>query len=988
MKSSVLHKSFIASALMVVLLLSFFAPTITVYAASDPKPNFTVTGTFKQYVWYPNKEEGSRKGFESPEATMSLPNSALPSNNLQSILECIEAGKFEGQVSGSGVNAFQNVYELNKDAPISITFSTRKQYNDYGNVVNTINKKVVFTRNKGEAELGALDGDDVITIYNGSDDGITITSTPSRKFQAADLATYPPEVNEINFQKGLEINGGASVSIVSEVTPSDKASAISTHCLKIKIGGGEGEAKLAINDGTLNISGYNFDCYSSHKATYNFLTSTYLIFEQGSSMTIGKDGSVTVAGAQVEDTQDSNNTIIENAGSLTITEGKKQAPSNVLTKSSNSAVKCSDGSSLTITGKSAVKSGEGGNKAVELAPGAKVTTDAVKDLTVAEDMVEAYVDNNGKVIQKADENDLPAFTEPVEVEADVKDGVVDKDDKLKEAAGNVGAELPTDAQTAAAHEWAHDKADEAKKKLGETEEDVNIYVLTTVETTVEDFKADTALTLDITPRYEVIATTAGTKDGIHLEAESGQEKNAVLLDGGALEVNRPVEMVIPIPNALYHTVGTEATPSFVVLHEHEGKVYLYHATYSSTSDVGAHITFTNEHGFSKFTVIVVRQGSLSNLTASVGSMETFDPSKEEKSYTVNVPYSVSELELTATTAVQDDEVTAKLGEGEDAIVLSPEQDETVTDKDVYTISVPDLAVGDNTVTITVTHGETETTYTVTINRAAYVPPVPPSYTVSAEEAENAEVELSTEKATAGDSVTVTVTPAENFHVSGVTVTGADGKEITVVDNGDGTFTFTMPSGGVTVKAETFKCPSVEYTDIDVTEWYHDYVDYAITHDLMDGFGDGVFAPEKTVTRAQMAGILWNLEGQPVVNYLMTFTDVPDGKWYTEAIRWAASEGIISGFGDDTFRPEDIITREQMAAMLYFYEEYKNGDHTVDAELTFTDSGEVSSWANEAVVWCVGKDLIHGKGDNAFDPRGTSIRAQLATLLALYDQMDK
>ena len=130
----------------------------------------------------------------------------------------------------------------------------------------------------------------------------------------------------------------------------------------------------------------------------------------------------------------------------------------------------------------------------------------------------------------------------------------------------------------------------------------------------------------------------------------------------------------------------------------------------------------------------------------------------------------------------------------------------------------------------------------------------------------------------------------------------------------------------------------------------------------------------------MAGILWNLEGQPVVNYLMNFTDVTEGKWYTEAIRWAASEKIISGFDDGTFKPEDAITREQMALILCHYAEYKGYDTAKLADLTgYTDADKVSSWAADAMQWAVAEGLIGGTSSTTLSPSGDSTRAQAATV---------
>lgn len=267
-------------------------------------------------------------------------------------------------------------------------------------------------------------------------------------------------------------------------------------------------------------------------------------------------------------------------------------------------------------------------------------------------------------------------------------------------------------------------------------------------------------------------------------------------------------------------------------------------------------------------------------------------------------------------------------------------------------------------------------------------PFVPTYYTRIVESKNGKVTAGFAYSVAGGRVTLTVTPDEGYVLDSLTVTDNTGKEVEYRDNGDGTYTFTMPYGGVTVKT-AFKlkpcdggddCPSHSYTDVDISEWYHDGVDYAIRNELMTGKAEGIFDPDGITTRAEMAGILWNLEGQPVVNYLMNFTDVTEGKWYTEAIRWAASEKIISGFDDGTFKPEDAITREQMALILCHYAEYKGYDTAKLADLTgYTDADKVSSWAADAMQWAVAEGLIGGTSSTTLSPSGDSTRAQAATV---------
>ena len=249
----------------------------------------------------------------------------------------------------------------------------------------------------------------------------------------------------------------------------------------------------------------------------------------------------------------------------------------------------------------------------------------------------------------------------------------------------------------------------------------------------------------------------------------------------------------------------------------------------------------------------------------------------------------------------------------------------------------------------------------------------------------------------GVKVTLTVTPDEGYTVDSVTVTDRNGNVLPLTDNGDGTYTFTMPGGDVTVKA-IFKlkpcdggadCPSRKFPDLDVNAWYHEYTDYVILNGLMNGNNLGLFDPDGTVTRATVVMTLWNYENRPVANYAMQFTDVKEGQWYTEAIRWAASEGIVGGYGDSTFQPDKPVNREELAKILYGYEQkYGSGGFKGDwmFPLAFADSAEVSDWAYESVAWCTMNGVITGKPGNLFDPAGSAKRTDLAAMLTRYFQL--
>lgn len=265
----------------------------------------------------------------------------------------------------------------------------------------------------------------------------------------------------------------------------------------------------------------------------------------------------------------------------------------------------------------------------------------------------------------------------------------------------------------------------------------------------------------------------------------------------------------------------------------------------------------------------------------------------------------------------------------------------------------------------------------------------PTYPPVVEQPEHGTVTISPDAPHKGDTVTITPQPEDGYQVDQVIVTDQNGKEVEVTPKEDGSYTFTQPDGKVTITV-TFKeksavshcprdesCPMAPFTDADRTAWYHDGVHYCVEHGLMVGTSADTFEPNTTTTRGMIATILWRLEGSPMVDTAMNYTDVPLGSWYEEAIRWADSTGVVLGYGDGTFGPDDPITREQMAAMLWRYA----GKPQAESSLAdFTDGSETSQWAESAMLWAVEQGLIEGMGNAQLNPQGQATRAQAATIL--------
>ena len=179
-----------------------------------------------------------------------------------------------------------------------------------------------------------------------------------------------------------------------------------------------------------------------------------------------------------------------------------------------------------------------------------------------------------------------------------------------------------------------------------------------------------------------------------------------------------------------------------------------------------------------------------------------------------------------------------------------------------------------------------------------------------------------------------------------------------------------------------KSHDLPFTDLAADAWYTDAVAYVYRHDLMAGYGENLFGPDDDLSRAQLCQIIYNMEGQPATSGSSVFTDVADGAWYADAVTWAASQGIVGGYGNGKFGPEDNITREQLAAILYRYAQAKGYDTSVGEDtniLSYTDALEISEYAIPAMQWACGAGILEGDAGHLY-PQGNATRAQIATML--------
>lgn len=289
------------------------------------------------------------------------------------------------------------------------------------------------------------------------------------------------------------------------------------------------------------------------------------------------------------------------------------------------------------------------------------------------------------------------------------------------------------------------------------------------------------------------------------------------------------------------------------------------------------------------------------------------------------------------------------------------------------------------------YGTTKSTsqnYTVALQSSTYPSGTSSSQTsnqITTSTTANGTAATTTSTAKPGDQVTITTSPDEGYRPGRVTVTDSNGNIIPVTDNGDGTYTFTMPATPVTISV-TF-VPIVSswanpFTDVYESDWFHDSVKFVYENDIMTGTSATTFEPFAASLRNMIVTVLWRIEGSPNTNYPNSFTDVPENSWYTDAVRWAAENGIVQGYGNGALGATDALTREQMVCMLYRYAVY-NGLDVADSSdnlSTFTDSDKISDYAVEAMNWAIGTGILKGKGQGFLDARGGATRAELAAIV--------
>ena len=568
------------------------------------------------------------------------------------------------------------------------------------------------------------------------------------------------------------------------------------------------------------------------------------------------------------------------------------------------------------------------------------------------------------------DKDLPANVEviPGKTEVDATNLSQDNASKIANSAiSNVSEKANEVATSLSENEKATKEALNKKLPTGATQATDSNTITTVVSprlniaVTSYDPAAKT-LTLDVKAVYDIKATT--NPDGmVEFDGTNGASVNTVTLkkEAGTLDTTgTPVTLKFYLPDG----IANEHDSLFVIHTKSTGEKYV-HAVTVQKDDSGAlsgalYVEFVNDKGFSTFSISAVVAASI----------------------TTNGDTTYYETLQDAVNAVQNNETITLLNDTKENVTVSKAIKFTLAGKEHLKGSI---AAGSRySMTTSETNGNTEYTFTYVGGGSSSSISTPTTYAVNVNAATNGAVAADKKTASKGTTVTVTASPSKGYVVDAVKVVDKDGKDVAVTEK-DGKYVFTMPASAVTVtgafKAETPAPVALPFTDVKSGNWFYDAVKYAYEQGLMTGTSATTFAPNGTMNRAMIVTVLYRLEKSPAVTGASKFTDVPAGQWYSDAVAWAAANKIVNGYDETTFGPMNAVTREQMAAILFRYEQVKGLENvTLEENLNrFPDQNKISAYAIPALQWAVGQKIINGNADGTLDPTGTATRAQVAQI---------
>lgn len=507
------------------------------------------------------------------------------------------------------------------------------------------------------------------------------------------------------------------------------------------------------------------------------------------------------------------------------------------------------------------------------------------------------------------------------------------DTEIKEAVAPIATGI-TDEKAAKYQQAAANDVDAVKK--------IEVRAYLEVKPTAYN---GSAYTLDITPKYDVVVV--GTKADGTTKAEKVVETNT-------LNVTKATKVSVQLPARFVSDTNTKLYVQHKG-HEYDAAVTANNGVYTAN--------FTNPHGFSPFTISKTSQSvakvgnnkytTFQDAVNAVENNGTIEIVGGNKDYTATISGSSKTIKVKNSLTDKNIKVTVN-GESK---TIEPSKDATFT----YTKPSSGGSSGGSS--------SGKTTYKVTTSAV-----------------NNGGVNASPSSAEKGAAITITLSPDKGYKLDKLTVTDGSGKTVSTVKKSDTVYTFTMPASAVKVGVSYVKAtetPSeTKFNDVSANDWFASAVDYVTGKGMMNGTADNTFSPKANTTRGMVVTVLYRLENQPSTS-AASFTDVASGAYYANAVAWANANGIVSGYGSGKFGPNDKVTREQLAAILYRYAQYKKYDVSVGEDtniLSYDDAQSISSYAIPAIQWACGAGVVTGKSGSKLDPKGNATRAEVAAML--------
>lgn len=561
-----------------------------------------------------------------------------------------------------------------------------------------------------------------------------------------------------------------------------------------------------------------------------------------------------------------------------------------------------------------------------------------------------------KVVAKTNTGSVEV--KPAVAEPEVKVDKIPQADKEKVAAAAKTVSAPTLGAAAVdeAQKINEDKANELLKDVNVGDGDKKLYVQSSLKVEPTAYNETTkTLALEITPQYRVVASTATTADTIKLD---GNTKNAqVVQDYQPMNITKATVVTMELPADFASGVD-----KLSIQHtKSNGTVEYYTGTVAEQS--GKHLLTFTTNGFSPFVISVP--------AASIG--ENVYPTLQA-----------------AVENVKNNEIIKLAKDVDEATVVTVAKSIKFTvNTDNKTFNAAKNIVAGSNTTVKVTGESSPYTYEFTYTKPSSGSSGGSSsgkttYKVTTSAVNNGGVNASPSSAEKGAVITITLSPDKGYKLDKLTVTDGSGKTVSTVKKSDTVYTFTMPASAVKVGVSYVKAtetPSkTKFNDVSANDWFASAVDYVTGKGMMNGTADNTFSPKANTTRGMVVTVLYRLENQPSTS-AASFTDVASGAYYANAVAWANANGIVSGYGSGKFGPNDKVTREQLAAILYRYAQYKkynvSGAKSLDG---YTDAQSVSSYAVPALQWANAAGVVTGKSGSKLDPKGNATRAEVAAML--------